>query len=162
MTAGKLRGGKRYYARLRRRAASFSVDLAPPHWYDLWHTHFDWPGHSRGSGRARRAHLDALFTAFRRVLQQAAAGTAVPDVQVFVSIAPDAEAEQDALYVHTPNPNGTPFPYRFEGIQWGVVPPPILRPFVHNEPWEVGAAGGEQTGWWVVRPRNAAGPQGGA
>lgn len=148
----KLRGGTRYYASLRRKAATFSVDLAPPRCYDLWHQHFDRRGHSRGSGRARRAHLEALFTAFRRVLQQAADVEAV--VQVFVSIAPDAKAEQDALYVHTPSPNGTPFPHRFEGVQWGVVPPPILRAFVHGQPWDVGAASGQWTGWWVVRPRD--------
>jgi len=149
----KPRGGRRYYARLRRKAATFSVDLAPPSWYELWHDHFDWRGRSRGSGRTRRAHLDALFTAFRRVLVQAA--DAKVAVQVFVSIAPDAEAEQDALYVHTPNPNGVPYPYRFEGVQWGVMPPPILRDFVRDEPWEVGAALGERTGWWVVRSRDS-------
>jgi hypothetical protein len=151
MAAGiqKLRGGRRYYARLRRKGATFSIDLTPPRWYDLWHEHFDCRGHSRGRGRARRAHLDALFTAFRRMLQQAAdAGAAV---QVFVSIAPDAKAEQDALYVHTPNPNGTSFPHRFEGVQWDVVPPPVVRACVEHEQWQVGALGGEWTGWWIVR-----------
>jgi hypothetical protein len=147
----KLRGGRRYYARLRHRAATFSVDLAPGRWYDLWHAHFDWRGHSRAGVRARRAHLDALFTAFRRALVQVA--DAKIAVQVFVSIAPDRESEQDALYVHTPNPNGTTFPYSFEDVQWGVAPPPILRAYVRDEPWDVGAALGEQAGWWVVRPR---------
>lgn len=147
----KLRGGRRYYARLRERAATFSVDLGPASWYDLWHTHFDWRGHSHGSGRARRAHLDALFTAFRRVLVQAADSTIA--VQVFVSIASDRESEQDALYVHTPNPNGSPFPYAFEGVRWDVAPPPILRPFVQGEPWDVGAVDVERSVWWMVRPR---------
>jgi hypothetical protein len=138
--------------RLRRKAETFSVDLTPPHWYDLWHVHFDWHGHSRGIGRARRAHLNALFTAFRRALRQAA--DARTDVQTFVSIAPPAHAEQDALYVHTPNPNGSSFPHRFDDVQWGLVPPPILRAFVEGEVWDVGALGGDRAGWWVIRPRD--------
>ena len=92
--------------------------------------------------------------AFRRALKQAC-GTTAP-VQVFVSIAPESQAEQDALYVHTPNPNGTPFPHRFEGVQWSVLPPPFLRTFLEDESWEVGAASGEWTGWWIVRPRRGA------
>jgi hypothetical protein len=130
--------------------------MAPPHWYDLWHEHFDRRGHSRGRGRARCAHLRALFTAFERVLQQAADATGA--VQVFVSIAPEARAEQDALYVHTPNPNGTHFPHEFAGVQWGAVPPPVFRAFVDGKPWDIGSGSGEWTGWWVVRPRGAALP----
>ena len=102
--------------------------------------------------RARRAHLDALFTAFRRALAQAANAKTV--VQVFVSIAPDRESEQDALYVHTPNPNGSPFPHAFEDVRWGVEPPPVIRPFVQDEPWEIGALTDQGTGWWVVRARD--------
>lgn len=37
----KLRGGKRYYDRLRKTAAAFSIDLEPPQWYDLWDQHFE-------------------------------------------------------------------------------------------------------------------------
>jgi len=148
----KLRGGKRYYARLRRKAETFSVDLTPPHWYDLRHVHFDWHGHSRGEGSARRAHLDALFTAFRRVLRHAA--DAETHAQIFLSIAPPAHAEQDALYVHTASPNGTPFPHRFDDVRWGLVPPPLLRAFVEGEAWEVGAFGGDRDGWWVILPRD--------
>ena len=146
----KLRGGKRYYHRLLKTAAAFSIDLEPPQWYDLWHQHFDERGYSRRSRRARVQHLDALFMALRRALEQAS-GT-MTAVQVFVSIAPESQAEQDALHVHTPNPKGTPFPHRFEGVQWDVLPPPVLRAFVEGEPWEVGAASGEWTGWWIVRP----------
>lgn len=146
----KLRGGKRYYGGLRKTATAFSIDLEPPRWYDLWHQHFDRCGYSRQSRRARVQHLNALFTAFRRALEQASGATT--PVQIFVSIAPESEAEQDALYVHTPNPNGTPFPHPFEGVQWNVLPPPVLRAFVEGEPWEVGAATGEWSGWWIVRP----------
>jgi hypothetical protein len=147
----KLRGGKRYYSRLRDKARTFTLDLRPGHWYDLWHEHFDRLGHSRRDGRVRATHLSALFTAFRRVIAQVASTT--EPMQVFVSIAPASEAEQDALYVHSPNPNGTLFPHPFEGVRWDASPPSLVRRFVENESWQVGvvtAADGQQ--WWVVRP----------
>ena len=153
----KLRGGKRYYTQLRRRAATLSVDLTPGQWYDLWHQHFDWVGRSRRGGRARAEHLAALFVAFERMLAQTA--NANMPVQVFLSIAPESNAEEDALYVHTPNPNGTPFSNALEGVTWGVPPPPFLRVFVENERWEVGrmwevgSTGAGRQAWWVVRPR---------
>jgi len=74
-------------------------------------------------------------------------------VQVFVSIAPESEAQQDALYLHTPNPNGTPFPHPFEGVCWDASPPSLVRTFGENASWQVGvvaAADGQR--WWVVRP----------
>jgi hypothetical protein len=147
----KLRGGKRYYSRLYDKARTFTLDLRAGHWYDLWHEHFDRFGYSRRAGRVRAQHLRALFTAFRRVIAQLASTT--EPVQVFVSIAPASEAEQDALYVHTPNPNGTPFPHPFEGVHWDAPPPLLVRRFVENESWQVGVvndADGKQ--WWVVRP----------
>ena len=147
----KLRGGRRYYKRLGRRAETFSVDLTPGEWYDLWHTHFDWTGHSTRGGRVRREHLSALFVAFRRTLEQAA--NASMPVQIFLSIAPESHADEDALYVHTRNPNGTPFPHKFDGATWGIPAPPFLRCFVDDERWEVGTYALDGQAWWIVRPR---------
>jgi hypothetical protein len=150
-TMKKLRGGRKYYERLRDDASTFSIDLRPAEWYDLWHHHFDRDGHSRKSGRARARHLSALFVAFRRVLRQTS--EASRPVQVFLSIAPEWESNQDALYVHTPNPNRTPFPHSFEGVQWMVAPPSFLRPFVEGEPWDIGTIRVDRGAWWVIRPR---------
>jgi len=147
----RLRGGRRYFARLKERAATFEVDLGPLQWYDLWHQHFDWHEYAQRCHRYRRQHLEALFTAFRRVLQQAS--EAGRPVQVFVSIAPESEPGQDALYVHTPNPNGTPFPHSFERVNWQAAPPMFIRSFVDEEPWEVGALEQDGSTWWIVRAR---------
>lgn len=149
MRIKKLRGARRYYRGLRQRGDAFWIDLGPDRWYDLWHQHFDCRGYSRRSGRARTRHLEALFTAFRRTVAQAnAAGR---PVQVFVSIAPDCVSEQDALYVHTPNPNGTPFPHPFDDVQWGMAAPPRLRAFLQNATWEIGVTTKRGERWWVVR-----------
>ena len=151
MRIRKLRGGKRYYARMRDEAARFSVGVTPDHWYDLWHMHFDRRGYGLRRPRVRAQHLTALFAAFRRAV--ATAEQSACPVQVFVSIAPPREAGQDALYVHSPNPNGTPFPHPFTGAVWGVPPPALLRPFIDTTSDELGALDDESGRWWVVRPR---------
>lgn len=147
----KFRGQHKYYARLKEESESFKVDLSDDQWYDLWHYHFDFFGHSRRGGRHRKQHLAALFTAFRRVLSQVASLN--KPVQVFLSIASSNTAEQDALYVHTPNPNGTVFPHDFKGVTWGVELPLIIDEFVGNENWECGSKLHEGKVWWTIRPK---------
>jgi hypothetical protein len=97
-------------------------------------------------------HLGALFDAFGRALKQASESHR--PVQVFVSIAPHSDADQDALYVHTPNPNGTLFPHAFEDVRWDVPPPLFLRAFVEGKPWQIGAAPRDRSVWWIIRPRS--------
>jgi hypothetical protein len=147
----KLRGGKRYYRDLHEQAATFGLDLDSGRTYDLWHKQFDWHGHSRRGVCHRAEHLAALFVAFKRTLVETSASS-VP-AQVFVGLAPACHSEQDALYVHTPNPNGTPFPHSFNGVRWDIATPAFLRRFVDGEAWEIGALSGKDEGWWVVRPR---------
>ena len=77
-------------------------------------------------------------------------------MQVFVGISPACWPEEDALYIHTSNPNGTVFPYRFPGVSWGVQPPAFLREFVAGEPWEIGVLEREGKHWFVVRDRGVA------
>lgn len=145
----KFRGKGRYYRRLRERAAHFVLDVTDEIGFDLWHTHFDWPGHSNRGLRHRRLHLEALFHAFRRVLNQA--GELERNLQVFCHIAPDSCPEQDALYVHSENANGTPFPYFFPDTEWGVTPPQFLRTFLDDD-WEIGVSELDGEHWYSVRP----------
>jgi hypothetical protein len=147
----KLRGGRRYFRALAARAESFHIDLPETSWYDLWHTHFDLNGFGRRSPRHRYPHVAALFTAFGRVLDQAK--EAKRPLQVFVSIAPAAECEQDALYIHTPNQNGTAFPYQFKGVVWDVKPPEIVRPHISNNKWRVGRLMNNNQIWWIIVPK---------
>ena len=147
----KLRGARRYYRGLERRAAAFSPDLRGGNWFDLYHTHFDWLGHGRRGEAHRRQHLTALFTAFHRVAEQAR--TSGRPLQVWLSIAADHEVEQDALYVHSANPNGTPFPYPFPGVEWGVPVPRFLQGLVDEATHDVGYFEYEGQRQYVVRER---------
>ena len=96
-----------YYARLWREARSYRVDMARKRWCDLSHQHFDWEGFGDHSWLDRRRHLAVLLKAFRRA--QIELNSFPGEYQVFALITP-GDSAGDAVYVHTPNPNGTPFP----------------------------------------------------
>jgi hypothetical protein len=150
----KLRGGRRYFRRLRRWGETFTVDLAPGHWYDLWHEHPDLFGWSLRGGKARRAHLAALFQAFDRVLEQVRLYEG--QFQTFVGICRE-DSPGDALYFHTPNPNSTNFPHAFPGYRWDARVPPWLAEFVDLERFEFGETQYEDKVWYAVVPRGRGG-----
>jgi hypothetical protein len=153
-TTPKLRGGRRYYRGLARWLERISLDLGPETWYDMWHAHPDFYGWSTRGPRARRAHLVVLFQAFERVLNQ------VPSygrpVQVFVAVN-GIDSPGNAIYIHTPNPNGQAFPYEFEGYRWAVPVPSWLHRFVDTQRFEIGQTVFEGEERYVVVHRETAG-----
>lgn len=144
----RFRHARRYYRRLRREAESDRIPSGGSGWFDMWHTHPDWRGDGNRGARHRRLHLRAGFTIFERYLAEAAE-LGVP-MQVFMTI--DAlDSSQDAVWVHTPNPNRDNFPYAFGGVDWNVKPPVILREFLLGRPWQLGRYEGSP-GEYCVRP----------
>jgi hypothetical protein len=150
----RFRHRKRYYRRLEREAAGFRIDVDG--WFDLWHTHPDWRGDGNRSGRDRRRHLAAGFTIFRNLLRQARESGR--PMQVFFAIEA-LDSAQDAVYVHTPNPNRDNFPVRLERFTWDVPPPVILREFLTEPGWQLGRLD-RAPGSYVVRPRPGADAEG--
>lgn len=146
LPARRLRGQRRYYRSLARDAGRFTV--APGSWSDYMHWHVDWRGMGNRSWRARRAHLAALFTLFRRLVSQSAGWPW--EHQVWLLIAP-SDSAQDAVYLHTPNPNADNFPNRFEGTDWDAPVPERLREFLVDRSWQFGRHEGRCT-HFVVRP----------
>lgn len=112
-----------YYRKLRVRASRFRVDLPRKQWCDLWHTHFDWDGFGNLGHVHRRKHINALLTALRRARVEL--GSQNKPYQLFAAIYLKSSAD-DALYVHTENPNNTPFPQDFEGAFPVQSLPPLL------------------------------------
>lgn len=145
----KVRGRRRYYRALRRDAGRFSVQ--PSGWYDYMHWHADWSGLGNRRWQERREHLAALFTMFRRLLAETS-GWKSPH-QVWLQI-DAADSSQDAVYLHTPNPNRDNFPNRFESVDWDAEIPERLREFIDDPSWQFGRLEGLWT-HFVVRPRAA-------
>jgi hypothetical protein len=145
----KVRGRRRYYRTLQRQADAFRV--RPCGWYDYMHWHADWPGLGNLRWRERRAHLEALFTMFRRLLAETAEW-ATPH-QVWLQI-DAADSSQDAVYLHTPNPNADNFPNAFAGTIWESEVPERLREFLTDPSWQFGRLEDRWT-HFIVRLRPA-------
>ncbi len=142
----KLRGGRRYYNAIRRSAEHFEIPRLGS-WYDLWHTHIDWRG--LPGGRHSRDHLAALFTILDRVEKQAAVLGTPHQVWAVIDT---SDVAQDAVYLHTPNPNEDNFPYPFEGVSWGAAIPPMLREFIAPGAYDVGIMRSRGIVYWLRRP----------
>jgi hypothetical protein len=145
----RVRGRRRYYRTLRREAETFSV--RPMGQYDYMHWHVDWSGLGNLRWRERREHLAALFTMFRRLLAETSEWS-TPH-QAWLQI--DAyDGSQDAVYLHTANPNAENFPNPFAGVDWNAPIPDRLREFMTEPSWEFGRIDHYWT-HFVVRPRLA-------
>jgi hypothetical protein len=118
-------------------------------WFDLWHTHVDWRGEGNGRPDIRRECVRELFAAWSRIESLAAADLKRPWQSWLIF--DTADSGQDAVYLHTSNPNRDNYPYRFEGVTWGADPPHWLAEFL-TDTMEVGRSefeGGEL--FWVRR-----------
>ena len=148
--AGRVRGRRGYYRALHREANSFSVRSSG--WYDYMHWHVDWQGLGNLRWRERREHLSALFTMFRRLLADVKHWDTAH--QEWLQI--DAfDGSQDAVYLHTPNPNGDNFPNEFAGVVWDAPVPDRLREFLTDSSWQFGRIDQYWT-HFLVRPRPSA------
>jgi hypothetical protein len=154
MSGRKLRGGRRYFRKLRDWPTRLKLDLENGTWYDLWHEHPDFHGWSTIGAKARGAHVDVLLRGLASVLERA--GSSREPFQVFVTVN-SRDSPGDALYFHTPNPNSTNFPHRFEGYRWGASPPAWLARYVDVERFEVGETVFEGERRFVVVPRGRGG-----
>ena len=123
-------------------------------WFDLWHAHLALVNSDTLGLDARRERLRSLFAAWRRV-EDAASRLTCP-WQTWLVIDP-SDPNQDAVYLHTPNPNRGNFPYPFEGVTWGAEPPEGLAEFVAGSGLELGRS--EYVGtllYWVRQATGAA------
>jgi len=149
----KLRGKKRYYRKLARRAADFRLELGgPDDWYDFWHEHFDWQGRGNKSGRERAEHIKAMFTAFENALEQLSAYK--QPYQIWLSFS-RRRPTNDGLYFHTPNPNQDNFPYKFDEYTWSGEVPALFAPYMKEE-YELGVTDFAGDIWYAVRVRENA------
>ena len=130
----KFRGQKRYYKQLESRVESFELDLNKDSWYNMWHTHFDWPGYSNLSWKHRHSHLIALKKVFDKSLQQLEGYQEPYQIFLFIDY---YDGSADAIYFHTPNPYSN-FPIKLEGIEWNVKPPQILKDLMDSKDLKIG------------------------
>lgn len=84
----------------------------PKSWFDLWHTHVDWRGKGNGNWIVRKRSITKLlrlYEEFKEALKK------YPhDYQLWIAI-DVMDSGQDAVYIHTKNPNADNFPLKVPG-----------------------------------------------
>ncbi|MCO7471937.1 hypothetical protein NJG16_17840 [Stenotrophomonas maltophilia] len=115
-------------------------------WFDYWHTHLDW------KGRGNRHVSDRITVAagLLRLLKRAVSSER-EDVQCWVMLAQDTG--QSALYLHSPNPQGTPWPHPFDGVTWDIELPGWLEPLLSSDGLQAGRWGSGESQRLLVRVR---------
>ena len=112
----KFRGKRAYFRRVLATAESFQLRVTPDAWWDRWHYHADWPGYGNLGWKYRKQHLEALFMVFNHC---AKAMKSYPHpFQLWFSLS-GRDAGEDAVYLHTRNPNNPPVPLITEDVSWG-------------------------------------------
>jgi hypothetical protein len=140
----KFRNRRRQFRRIASEVSSYKLNWGDGS-FDFWHEHLDWTGDgNRGPVERRvyaRPHIDLLREINRQALRHN------PNAQVWLILDP-FDSSQDAVYVHSRKSNETPFPYDFEGVIWGIDPPPAVRGFDLSG-LEFGRSSDRWTLFWV-------------
>ncbi len=112
------RGLRRYYRNL-----SIQNDFKKLTWLDFenpntwtnnWHIHFDFYGYGNNCFKRRKPHLDKLFRHFDLLVDLTKKGKS--DFQLYTIIL-DFNSHNDALFLHTPNPNNSQFPFTIDSLK---------------------------------------------
>lgn len=132
MTAGDI---KKVHAEALRDAQEFELDMGPDEWFDLWHTHVDWDGDGNDGAAARRPFLEALFIILDRLDQQA---KAYPHPYQLWAWVLEEDSSQDAVFLHSKNPNSDNFPLEFDDVDFDAEYPEWLHGIVKEGRHRVG------------------------
>jgi len=113
----KLRGRGRYIRKILAIAETFPIDVSDASWYDRWHYHPDWHGYGNLSWRLRKAHLHAMTKAYGNFAKQLSGYKNQYQLYLYLD---SSDSSQDAVFIHTPNPNGNSFPVKYDDVEWGI------------------------------------------
>ena len=118
-------------------------------WFDFWHTHPD----SRYKGNRNadtRAMAGALTCLLLKEIQSRADQTN-SDLQVWAHIC--ESTGNNAVYVHSENPNSDNFPCDFKNTDWTVQPPTEIAGQLDLAEYEIGKMRHEEETVYVLRKR---------
>jgi hypothetical protein len=110
----------RYLAEREKRSIQALEDLEIEEWFDFWHLHPDW----KMRGNRVRPMVAALTLRLLEKAESLVAGRRDP-VQVWAQLCENTG--YTAIYLHSPNPNGTEYPHAFDDVEWGIAEPEELR-----------------------------------
>jgi len=91
-------------------------------WFDMWHLHL--PRQYDGRRQEREERIEAALYGLD-LLSTGTVNFPFP-TQAWVLLVGKRTIDE-SLYIHSENPNGTPFPYPFEGVEWSSDAPSYLH-----------------------------------
>lgn len=136
----------RYWAAEETKANATLDRVQESEWFDYWHTHLDW----KGRGNRHVSDRTTVAAGLLRLLKRAVSSER-EDVQCWVMLAQDTG--QSALYLHSPNPQGTPWPHPFDGVTWDIELPGWLEPLLSSDGLQAGRWGSGESQRLLVRVR---------
>ncbi len=104
----------RYWSDMEVKAIEYFESRDFSSWFDYAHCHIDWKGKGDSRPENRITCLELGYKIFQLALNKCHSSNI--DIQCWWSV--HEESYDDAIYLHSENDNGTPYPYNFDGIVW--------------------------------------------
>jgi hypothetical protein len=134
-----------YLAQQERKGIEALAKLDMTGWFDFWHTHIDW------KSKANRAKPMVAKITYSLLQQaEALAEKRHDSIQVWATLCEDTG--NNAVYFHSLNPNGTAYPYSFDGVEWGISEPPEAENLL-NSTHEIGRCQYTNEVVYIIRKR---------
>lgn len=131
---------------MRKHAVNCFSCLDPGSSFDFWHCHIDWEGKADHRPENRKVSILLGYEIFK--MAEAFKSTVNRPVQCWWFI--HQQSSDDAVYLHSPNANGMPFPYEFEGVAWGKQACELLSEIVDASKFKVGVLVTKHSATYVV------------
>lgn len=96
-------------------------------WFDLWHTHADWDGDGNKDWQTRKKFIDELVNFYNDL--KVKMKNYPRDFQLYIWIL-EGDSSQDAVYLHSKNPNQDNFPIKIETVDNFVVNDKFLKSYI--------------------------------
>ena len=136
----------RYWGKMKKYAVNSIANLDPSGWFDYWHCHIDWQGKGDKKPENREASI-MLGYEILNMVEDFKLNVRGP-IQSWWFI--HDNSYEDAVYLHSPNENKSPFPYDFEGVDWGKTNNDFLIKLVDQNRFKIGTMINEYGTTYVV------------
>ncbi|MBF0598405.1 hypothetical protein [Faecalibacter rhinopitheci] len=86
----------------------------PNSWFDFWHTHVDWDGEGNKNFKIRLNYLQELLKLYENIKKEL--NLYPNNYQIWIVI-DEKDSSEDAVYIHTKNPNNENFPLKIDNTK---------------------------------------------
>ncbi|GAB3361929.1 hypothetical protein [Lysobacter tyrosinilyticus] len=138
-----------YWARAEARGRRNIDRLDLTSWFDYWHTHVDWYG--RGNTRPENGpEIAATTVRLLQHLEMLAKDRSEP-IQLWATLC--GNTMDNAVYAHSQNPNGSPYPHDYHAVTWDPPVPDWVAAAVPSGTHQIGMANYDGEVVYLVRQR---------